>query len=116
MTTAMDVLEPGLYRRRCEDHSNDLEVPLLEATSSSTAKGEHKQESSKVDPSTALPTRLMLALFFPLFIEIMAITKSIQIYLQGREYLPIFPLGGVIGSIVDVIAVGVTFVLLAIYF
>jgi drug/metabolite transporter (DMT)-like permease len=43
--------------RRRGDHSNDLENPLLEATSS-TAEGEHKHESSKEDPSTPHPKRL----------------------------------------------------------
>jgi hypothetical protein len=60
--------------------------------------------------------RLMLALFFTLFIETMAITIAIQISSQGRESFPLFHLGGVIGPIVDVIVVGVFFVVLAIYF
>jgi phosphatidylglycerophosphate synthase len=108
MITAIDFLEPRICRRRCEDHSNDLENPLLEATSSSTAEGENKQESSsKVDPYTPHPKRLMLALFFALFIEIMAITIAIQISSQGQEYLPAVTLGGILGLIVDMIAIGV---------
>jgi hypothetical protein len=58
----------------------------------------------------------MLALFFALFIETMAITIAIQITSQGRESFPLFHLGGVVGPIVDVIVVGVFFVVLAIYF
>ena len=108
MTTAMGVLEPRICRRRCEDHSNDLENSLLEATSS-TAEGERKQESSKEDPSTPYPKRLMLALFFALFIETMVITIAIQISSQGQESFLLFYLG--------VIVIGVIFVvLLAIYF
>jgi hypothetical protein len=88
---------------------------LLEATSS-TAEGEHKQESSKEDPSTPHPKWLMLALFFALFIETMAITIAIQISSQGRESIPLFYLGGgVIGPTIHVIVAGVIFVL-AIYY
>jgi hypothetical protein len=117
MTTAMDFLEPRICRRRCEDHSNDLENSLLEATSC-TAEGERKQESSKEDPSTPYPKRLMLALFFALFIETMVITIAIQISSQGRESFLLFHLGGrAIGPIVNVIVVGVIFVVvMAIYF
>jgi hypothetical protein len=113
----MDFLEPRICRRQC-DHSNDLENPLLEATSS-TAEGEHKQESSKEDPSTPPhPKPLMLANFFALFIEnVVAITIAIQINSQGRESFPLFHLGGVMGIvIVDVIIVDVIFVVFAIYF
>jgi hypothetical protein len=46
MTTAMDFLEPQICRRQC-DYLNDLEKPLLEATSS-TAEGEHEQEMTSV--------------------------------------------------------------------
>jgi hypothetical protein len=91
---------------------------LLEATSI-TSEGEHKQESSKEDPSTPHPKRLMLmALFFALFIEVMAITIAIQISSQGRESFLLFNLGqgGAIGPVVNVIVVGVIFVVLAIYF
>jgi hypothetical protein len=103
----MDFLKPRVCRRRC-DQSNDLENPLLEATSS-TAEGEHKQESSKEDQSTPHPKRLMLALFCVLFIETMAITMTIQIRSQGQEK--------VISPIVCLIDVGVIFVvMLAIYF
>jgi hypothetical protein len=118
MTTAMDFLEPRICRRRCEDHLNDLENhPLLEATSSTVEQGEHKQESNKVHPSTPHPKPLMLALFFVLLIETMAIKLAIQIRPQGQEYLSLFLLlGGVIGPIVDTIVVGVNLVVLAIYF
>jgi hypothetical protein len=89
---------------------------LLEAASS-TAEGEHNQASSKEDPSIPHPPkRLMLALFFTLFIETMAVTIAIQISSQGRESFHLFHLGGVIGPIVDVIVAGVFFVVLAIYF
>jgi hypothetical protein len=89
ITTAMGFLEPRISRRRCEDHSNDLENPLLEATSSITEEGEHIQENSKVDPSTSHPKRLMLALFFALFIETMAIHDiALHISSQGRENFP----------------------------
>ncbi len=99
MTTAMDFLEPRICRRRC-DHATDLD-PLLEATSS-TAEGEHKQESSKEDPSTTpFPKRLMLALFFAVFIDTMAIT------IYDLKSIPLFHLGG---------AIGVFFLVLALYF
>jgi hypothetical protein len=93
MTTAMDFLETGLCRRRCEDHSNDLENPLLvEATA-----GENKQEGSKVHPSTTPPhptKRLMLALFFALSVENIAFTIAIQISSQDREMIPLIHLVG----------------------
>jgi hypothetical protein len=85
---------------------------LLEATSS-TAEGEHKQESSKEDPSTPHPTRLMLTLFFALFIETMAITIAIQISSQGRKKFLLLHLGG--GVIAPTIVV-ILAVVLAIYF
>jgi hypothetical protein len=94
---------------------NDLENPLLEATSS-TAEGEHKQERSKEDPSTPHPKWLrMQVLFVALYIETMAITISNQLSWQGRESVPSFHLG-VIVAIFDVILVGVMFVVLADYF
>jgi hypothetical protein len=97
---------------------------LLEATTSSTAEGEHKQhESSKEDQSTSPhPTRRwMQALFLALFIETMAITIAIQISWQGQASFLLFHSGrgGVIGPIVNVIdtVVGVIFVVvLALYF
>ena len=111
----MDCLELVMYRKRCA-YSNDLENPLLEATSS-TAKGEHEQEkSSKEDPSTPRPKRLMLALFVSLFVETMAITIYNLISSQGRERIFLFHLGGVIGPIVDVIAVGIFVLWLVRYF
>jgi hypothetical protein len=60
----------------------------------------------------------MLALFFAICIETMIITIAIQISSQGRESFLLFHLGGrVIGPIVNVIVVGVIFVVvLAIYF
>jgi hypothetical protein len=115
MTSAMDFLELRICRKRC-DYSNDLENPLLEATSS-TAKGEHEQEkSSKEDPSTPRPKRLMLTLFVSLFVETMAITIYNLISSQGRESIFLFHLGGVIGPIVDVIAVGIFVLWLVRYF
>jgi uncharacterized integral membrane protein len=89
---------------------------LLDATSS-TAEGEHKQESSKEDPSAARPKWLrMLVLFVALFIETMSITISSQLsWRQGRESIPWFHLGVIVG-IVDVILVGLMFVVLANYF
>jgi hypothetical protein len=78
---------------------------LLEATRSSTEEGEHKQESSKEDPSTPPhPKRLMLALF----IEKMTITIAIQLSSQGRES-PLSYRGEGIGPPVDVILVGFIF-------
>jgi uncharacterized protein YacL len=58
----------------------------------------------------------MLALFFALFIATMAITIAIQLSSQGKESIPLFYLGGVIGPIVDVILVGVIFMVLAEWF
>lgn len=58
----------------------------------------------------------MLALFFALFIETMAITIAIQITWQGREsFLLSHSGGGVIGPIVNVIDI-IFVVVLAIYF
>jgi hypothetical protein len=88
---------------------------LLEATSS-TAEGEHKQESSKEDPSTPRPKGLMLALFVSLFIETMAIAMSSQLSSQGQKSIPSFHLVGVIAAIVEVIVIGAFFVVLDIYF
>jgi hypothetical protein len=85
---------------------------LLEATSS-TAEGEHKQESSKEDPSTEHPKRLMLALFFALFIGTIAITIAIQLSPQGLEIISLLYLVGAILAIVDVIQLGVIFLVLA---
>ena len=107
MTTAMDFLEPRIFKRRC-DHSNDLENPLLEATIS-TAEGEHKQERSKEDPSTPRLQRLLLASFVALFIETMAITI-------GQQNILLFYLVGVTVAIVDVILIRVIFVVMANYF
>jgi hypothetical protein len=93
---------------------------LLEATSSSTAEGEHKQESSKEDRwiifAAPHPMRLILALFVALFIEIMAIAISSQLISQGQEIIPLSYLVGVMVAINDVILVGVIFVELAKYF
>jgi hypothetical protein len=87
---------------------------LLEATSS-TAEGDHKQESSKEDPSTPRPKWLMLALvFLALFMKTMATTVSIQVSSQGPKSIPLCYLWGVIVfAIVDVILVGVIFLVLA---
>jgi hypothetical protein len=103
----MDFLEPQICRRRC-DYPNDIENPLLEATSS-TAEGEHEQEtSSKEDP---LDNLLMLAIFVALFLEFTICNLPSS---QGKEV----NLGGVIIPIVHmiVIAVGHFFLLLAIYY
>ena len=88
---------------------------MLEATSS-TAEGEHKEESIKENPSTPRPKRLMLTLFVSLFVETMAITIYNLISSQGRERIFLFHLGGVIGPIVDVIAVGIFVLWLVRYF
>jgi hypothetical protein len=88
---------------------------LLEATSS-TAEGERKQESSKEDPSTPYPKRLMLALFFALFIETMVITIAIQISSQGRESFLLSHSGGPIVNVIDTVACVIFVVVLAIYF
>jgi hypothetical protein len=116
MTTAMDFLEPQLCRRRC-DHSNDLENPLLEATSGTT-EGDYKQESSKEDPSTPRPKWLMLALVFQaLFMKTMATTIFIQLSSQGPNSISLSYVWGVIVlAIVDVILVGVIFLVLADHF
>jgi hypothetical protein len=102
MTTAMHFLEPRMCRRRC-DHDNDLENPLLEATSSN-AEGDHKQESSEEDPSTPFPKRLMLALSFAVCIDTMAIT------IYNLKTIPLFLLGGVIGVFFLVLAISSRFV------
>jgi hypothetical protein len=89
---------------------------LLEATSS-TAEGEHKQESSKEDPSTPRPKRLMLALVsLAIFIKTIAAMVAVQLSSQGPKSIPLFYRLGVIVTIVDVILVGVIFLVLAAYF
>jgi hypothetical protein len=86
---------------------------LLEATSS-TAEGEHEEEtSSKEDP---FDKRLMLALFVALFLETVACLPISNLpSSQGRLSNFLFHFKGVIISIVDVIAVGHFFLLLAIF-
>jgi hypothetical protein len=115
MITTMYFLEPRICKRRC-DHSNDVENPLLEATSS-TAEGEHKEESIKENPSTPRPKWLMLALVsLAIFMKTMTAMISIQLSSQGPKGIPLFYLVGVIVAIVDVILVGVIFLVLADYF
>jgi hypothetical protein len=108
-------LEPRICKRRC-DHSNDLENPLLEA-SNSTAEDGHKQESSKEDPFTQRPMRLMLALvFLALFMQRMAIMICNLPSSQDPKRISLFYLLIVTVAIGDVILVGVIIVVLANYF
>jgi hypothetical protein len=61
MTTAKNLMELQIYRRRC-DPSNDIETPLLiESTRNTVASDENVQGSADEEKATPFPRWLMLA-------------------------------------------------------